>query len=282
MASVCVIGLPSQLRGRLEAACRRAQVTVSTLLAGKGKEGILWLLPHPGEVIPLLHQYVDALPDYREAHLVVLPYVSISKNLGSEIEVLEGGGARVVRAIAGQGPWPALESDREFDEGFRETLFLALTELLAPAAVELVVPDVPSAYFAQVRGRSPNLLLAGAVLRRCDAVTEDRYQFMRDAADAFEALLLGDPGVSLEQFFDERDLYHAQSGPITAKVTILKGGKAVHTATTETHLKLGDATARASAARIYFHRFEIEGTAYVAVLHAGPHPERDMKVVLEI
>lgn len=105
---------------------------------------------------------------------------------------------------------------------------------------------------------------------------------MRDAADAFEVLLKGDPGVPLEQFFHKRNLCHAQSGSISAKVTISKEGKEVYTATTEAHLKLGDATTKAGAARIYYHRFDIESITYLAVLHAGPHPDRDMKVEITI
>ena len=279
MVSVCVIGLPTQLRVRLEAACLRAKVTVCTLLAGNGpKEGTPWLLPNPREVVPLLHQYVDNLPQYSEAHIVVLPYVDIPSNLLSEIGVLEEAGARIVRAIPNDGPWPARASNRGFDEAFRESLFRALTAHLALGAPA----DAPSAYFEQVRKRNPNLLLAGAVLRRCDSVREDRYQFMRDAADAFEALLNGDPGVPLEQFFHKRNLCYAQSGSISAKVTISKEGKDVYIATTEVHLKLGDATTKAGAARIYYHRFEIEKITYLAVLHAGPHPDRNMKVEIEI
>ena len=113
-------------------------------------------------------------------------------------------------------------------------------------------------------------------------MTEDRYDFMRGAADAFEALLQGDPGMPLEDFFKERELEHAQSGDIKAKVTIRKNGQQVYTDTTYTHLKCGDATTRASAARIYYHRFVLDEGTFIAVLHAGPHPDRDIKVVIEI
>ncbi len=281
MATVCVIGLPVQLRARLEGAFRAAHLTLSALQAGPGKEGVLWLLPHPGEVIPLLHQYVDGLPQYSDASVVVLPYVRIPQNLLSEIAVLEEAGARVIRPNAGKGAWPILASDREFDEQFRDTLFRALTDLLVPGAVPR---DLPSAYFVSVCGRNPNLLLASTVLRRCDAVTEDRYDFMRDAADAFDELLQGDPGMPLEDFFKEKKLEHAQSGDINAKVTIRKNGQQVYTDTTYTHLKCGDATSRASAARIFYHRFVLDGVTFIAVLHAGPHPDRgrEIKVVIEI
>lgn len=279
MASVCVVGLPSQLQARLVAACRRWQITLTPILAGKGKEGILWLLPHPREVKPILHGYVDGLASYADGIIVVLQYVPMPADLEHEIAVLEETGAKVTYAGPSQTQWPTLATDRDFDEAFRESLFLALTNLLQPGEIQ---QDLPSEYFARVCGRSPNLLLATTVMRRCDTVTRNRYQFMRDAADAFEALLKGDPGMSLDQFFESKKLLHAKTGKITAKVAILKSGSKVYSDSTETHLKDGDATTKADAARIYYHRFSVEGSLYVAVLHAGPHPDRDFDVVIVI
>lgn len=279
MSSVCVVGLPTQLRTRLEAACRRQGVHVTLVLAGNGKEGILWLLPHPREVKQLLLAYVDGLPAYPEARIIVLPYVDVPGDVLDELAVLEESGAQITWPKLGEGVWPILASKNDFDEPFRNALFSALAELLlvpdeAPAA------DLPSTYFVNTCSRSPNLLLASAVLRRCDAVTTDRYQFMREAADAFEALLQRGPGIRLEEFFNARKLEHAQSGGITAKLTVMKGGRAVYSNTTQAHLKRGDATTRASAARIYYHRFVIGEVTYIAVLHAGPHPDRDVDVTL--
>jgi len=252
-----------------------------SILAGKGKEGTLWLLPHPREAKLSLLAYVDELGDYTDGRIVVLPYVELPTDLLGEIAVLAEAGAEVTRATPGESPWPVLASDRDFDEQFRESLFRALTGLLCPPA-EAVAQTLPSAHFARACVRSPNLLLASTVARRCDSVAEDRYQFMCDAADALEALLRGDPGMSLEKFFDSRGLEHAQSGGITAKVTVVRGGRPVFAGTTQTHLKRGDATTRSSAARIYYHRFVIGDEAFVAVLHAGPHPDRDVDVVIEI
>lgn len=279
MASACIVGLPMQLRARLEASCRRQEIDLVSIIAGKGKEGKLWLLPHPREVKPLLHAYVDGLPQYTDARIIVLPYVPLPSDLQDEIAVLTDSGAQVLHVSTDEGAWPTLASDRDFDEVFREKLFRALTNLLLPGEN---AQELPSAYFALACGRSPNLLLASTILRRCDAVSEDRYKFMRDAVDAFEFLLSGDPGMSLEEFFKTRDLIHAQSGGITAKVTVKIGERNAYSASTQTHLKQGDATTRASAARIYYHRFVIDGAPFIAVLHAGPHPDRDVDVVITI
>ncbi|MCC9597951.1 MULTISPECIES: hypothetical protein [unclassified Rubrivivax] len=273
--------MPAQLRARLEASLRRHGIKLVPILAGKGKEGILWLLPHPREVKPLLLAYADGLPQYGDARIIILPYVELPADLLDDINVLVEAGAQVTWATSGGGPWPVLPSNRDFDEQFRERLFRVLTRLLLPDA-DAAPEDLPSTHLACVCGRTRNLLLAGTVLRRCDTVTEDRYQFMRDAADAFEALLRGDPGISLEEFFGARGLEHAQSGGITAKVTVMKDGRQAYVASTQTHLKRGDATTKASAARIYYHRFAIGNDTYIAVLHAGPHPDRDVDVVITI
>lgn len=278
MASVCVVGLPKQLRGKLEAMCRRDHIALVSILAGKGKEGTLWLLPHPREAKSLLHTYVDALPDYSAGRIVVLPYVSIPKDLSDEIEVLMGSGADVFHVQPGTDAWPVLKSDCEFDERFRDDLYCALTGLLSACAIPR---ELPSVYFTQVGARSPNLLIATTVLRRCDTVSEDRYQFMRDAADAFELLLQGDPGIPLEKFFAAREIEHAQSGGITAKVTLTKGGQEVYSHSTQTHLKRGDATTRASAARIYYHRFTHAEKILITILYAGPHPDHDVHAVFQ-
>jgi hypothetical protein len=281
MGSVCIVGLPAQLRARLEASLQRQGINLVPILAGKGKEGILWLLPHPREVKPLLLAYADGLPEYGDARIILLPYVELPADLLDDINVLAEAGAKVTYASPGEAPWPVLASNRDFDEHFRESLFRALTGVLLPDA-DVAPEDLPSAHFARVCGRSRNLLLAGTVLRRCNTVTEDRYQFMRDAADAFEVLLRGDPGMSLEEFFGARDLEHAQSGGITAKVQVMKDGRHAYVGSTQTHLKRGDATTKASAARIYYHRFAIGNDTYIAVLHAGPHPDRDVDVVMTI
>lgn len=281
MASVCIVGLPQQLRVRLEAAFQREDIGLVPILAGKGKEGVLWLLPHPREVKSQLHRYVDALPEYTHAKIVVLPYAGLPGELAEELQVLESLGADVLHATPGEGIWPPpLTSNREFDEGFREVLFKALKGLLLPASATPL--DRPSVHFAKMRDREPRLLLASTVIRRCDTVTKDRYPFMRDAADALEFLLRGDPGVSIEAFFSSRGLEHAQSGGILAKVTVMKDGKRAHVGETQTHLKCGDATSPAGAARIYYHRFQIDLETYVVVLHAGPHPDRDVDVVIDL
>jgi hypothetical protein len=50
----------------------------------------------------------------------------------------------------------------------------------------------------------------------------------------------------------------------------------------QTHLKQGDNTTPASAARVYYQLVSTTTTSYVALMYAGTHPSADLKRLHEL
>jgi len=86
-----------------------------------------------------------------------------------------------------------------------------------------------------------------------------------------------DPAVESTLFFREKGLEHGQTGGISVTFEVLLGTKSVHNENTKTHLKQGDKTSPEGAARLCYQVFTHERCTYVAILYAGPHPERDLR-----
>ncbi|MFA6183466.1 hypothetical protein, partial [Acidithiobacillus sp.] len=128
------------------------------------------------------------------------------------------------------------------------------------------------------------LLIATGALDSCDAVPRYRWLFLTKAADAFALLLQknGAVGGRLGGFFKNQGVIHAQSGGVNATLQVYKDGRLVYENTSNTHLKQGDCTTADAAVRIYYQHFSFQEELYVAILHAGPHPDRDITCLCDL
>lgn len=273
MGGVFVIGLPTQLRPRLEGVARREGVPLSYALAGLGRLGTFMLVPSPEDAIHLLRTYYDQFETgYDDALVVVLPYAPTTSQIENELVVLEELGAEVVRISAGEDGWPTLAKKSRPDSKFFDDLFHALVAEIFGAEEELL-----SEFFESLAARDARILIAKGALDSCDQVADHRIDFFKSAAEAFNTLLERNGHVGrLDAFFRERGIEHAQSGGITTTLKVSKDGAVLYSKSSNMHLKQGDATTPQSAARLYFHQLFIEDVCHIAILYAGPHPDSDI------
>jgi hypothetical protein len=268
MPAVLAIGFPVEQVSRLVAEARRNEKFVEVVRAKIGKEGTYRLVPNDEHAKYQLSGYLDGLDDFSEAHILVLPYAPIPDDLRLELLSFEELGAKV--AFGEGANFPEFKVGGA-DQAFLDSVFRAVVRelLVNPAAL-------PSEYFIAVSARCPRFLICNGSLDVCDDVAHTRFQFLRDAADAFEQLLI-EEGVSgrIDSFFRERGLDHAQSGGISATLNVYRDGKRLLSNTTQTHLKQGDKTTAIAAARVYYQLVVVDSANHIALLYAGPHPDKD-------
>lgn len=279
MGGVFVLGLPKQLRARLDTAMRRQGENVTNALADSGKEGTMYLVPNPDAAVHKLRDYYRSSGEqYEDAYILVIPYITVPPELEQELAILEDLGGEVVRPVAGQNNWPQLKKRQKPDDRFFNDLFCCIIE-------ELICDDdePPSNYFRSIAERQPRFIIARGALDNCDEVAEIRREFLRDAADAFLKFVDENGRVGrIDGFFRSLGLEHAQSGGITTTLTVIKGGQKVHFEKANAHLKQGDGTTLQGAARIYYQHFSADELCYIVLFYAGPHPVRDISVQCEL
>jgi len=279
---VFIIGLPKPIRARIEAVGRRNGIHLKTILCDIGKEGTLILLPHPNQAIYRLHSYYE-LKDIDDAYIIVLPYAPIPQDLETELELIDDMGGTTVRPIQGQDGWIQNEAKRP-DTAFLNSIYERLLHEIIPD--EDLVPaqeGLPSEYFRAASEASPQLIFAEDVFDVCDQVAKHRHAFMKKAADAFSDMVAKNGQVGpAETFFTTLGLEHAQSGGIQTTLQVNKGTNNIYNKTSSVHLKQGDKTSPQAAARIYYHSFLHNTRCYVVVLYAGPHPDADLSLTLEL
>ncbi|KVC62810.1 hypothetical protein WI73_24595 [Burkholderia ubonensis] len=275
MSRVFIIGLPTQLRRRVEAAAERANHELTSALAGVGERGSLRLVPIPEQAIHDLKAYYNTLESIEEAFVIVLPYAKLPKDLNEELDTLKDFGGTVYRVREGLDGWLHYRPRTSPDQAFLDSIFQKLTGILCPDN-----DAAPSAYFQALAGRNRQIIIPEGSLDECDDVAPLRHKFLKRVADALEQYVTnGGSGGRIDAFFGRVGIEHAQTGGINASLRIYRGALCVHQQTTNTHLKQGDNTTRISAARVYYQSFSIGGVLYVAVLYAGPHPDADVSRV---
>lgn len=274
MPRICVVGTPAPLGRRFEAAANQRGAFVVNVITAIGKEGWLEFRPDRDQAVEALRGFFSRLDDDDLGRVVVLPYTPLHQALSDEIEALSELGTEVIRAEPGVDPWPDQPSRGSLDQAFLDQLFAAMMGLFpGQAAVDLP----PSEYFRRIAEQNPRLIIPEGALDVCDEVAKHRYKFMRRAADAFDAFLRDGAGGRIDAHFTKFGLGHAQSGGINATFRLIAAtGEELHAATSNTHLKQGDKTTKAAAARIYYQAVEVKRVSYVAVLYAGPHPDNDL------
>lgn len=271
-----IIGLLRQIRLRVEGEARRVGCYVSSVHADfVGHSRTPRLLPIDSDAVHSLRSYLDSLTVYSDAHILVLPYTPIPKDLADELQAVEGVGGLVVYPQANSQDLPALP--RRPDTKFFNAVYSYIKKELNPGGE---ISEIPSEHFTRIAEENPRLLIARNALQTCDTVPQHRWGFLMNAADVFALLVQrsGDTEGRLDAFFRERGLEHAQTGGVSAKLEVYKNNECIHEATSHTHLKQGDHTTAAAAVRIYYQLFSYDNVVYIAILYAGPHPESDMSV----
>ncbi|MBL6750194.1 MAG: hypothetical protein ISP90_06710 [Nevskia sp.] len=278
MDHVFVIGLPHQLRGKLEAGARRRDTYITCIPAGAGKKGYLQLLPHPDAAVHKLHEHCDQLErGYAAAYVLVLPYAPVPAEVIEELAALADLGAEVVQGHEGEEDWPVLGKNK-IDTVFLNRLYeRILREIFGQ------VLRTPAEHFQWVSEQNRRIVIVEGALDRCNEIAAHRHEFMRRTAEAFAHLVQKNGQIGrVDAFFRELGLEHAQTGGISISLEIRRDGESLHSATASTHIKQGDNTTPQAAARVYYQTFFIEQQFHLAVLYAGPHPDRDLTCVHEI
>lgn len=150
-----------------------------------------------------------------------------------------------------------------------------LVDWLVPVQVAPAVEPFPEDALKAVSEIERRVVIAHNALLYANDLPEHRYPFVRRASEALRELAQAGcsaPG-GLERFFVDRKVQFAVNGPVEVTAHVWRGGSEVEKQTTEWHLKEGDATTRAAAARLYFCISRIDGTGRVLVLYCGPHPD---------
>jgi hypothetical protein len=279
MDVVFVIGLPVQLRLRLESAAKKENTSVTSVLTDIGKEGTFRLLPDPSDAIHRLKSYYEQFGvDVERSIVLVLPYATVPQEVLEELAVLEDLGGEVVYIDANDHAWPKLAKKARPDTSFYNDVFRCVTAELFGAEEELL-----SDYFKNIAERNKNILIIKDALETCDQVAAHRHKFMKASIDAFVEFISQKGKVGrIDAFFRSLGLEHAQSGGIKTTLTVTQAGKQVHQRTCQTHLKDGDNTLRSAAARVYYQEFFVKEECYVAILYAGIHPNSNVKEDYEL
>jgi hypothetical protein len=275
MSAVFVLGLFRPLQRKFDGDCTRHGFHNSKVLADIGAKGTLTLLPIENDAVYALRAYLDSLEDYKDAYVIVLPYAPVPQNLEVELQAIIDCGGNVVRGEDGREGWPLLAPKKRPDTAFINATYARLWQCMP---IQALIPQVlPSEYFRQVVDGNNQILIADDVYATCDLVAIHRYDFMKRAIDALVEFATDGSGGRIDAFFRARALDHAQSGGINASLEILCDGEIVLSESSNTHLKQGDKTTPEGAARLYYHHFFFTDRTYVAILYAGPHPDRDVR-----
>ena len=274
MARVFMIGLPTHVRLRVEAAAGQRELELLSVPSGVGKAGTFRLLPHESEAVYRLREYVDEYDNFAVCLIHVLPYAPLPHDVEQELKTLKEYGAMIFRPVPGEAGWPSMSSAKRRDQVFWDTLYTAIVAALPGDALQR---QPPSAYFQSLAADNPRMLITPKSIECADDVAKHRYEFLRCVANALDLYARAGSSGSIDTFFAQHGLDHAKTGGITAKLTLHKGGKVVLRYAGNTHLKQGDKTTRISAARVYYHTFTDDKQPYAALLYAGPHPNDDLE-----
>ncbi len=274
---ILVIGLPKGIQHPIDGFAKSIGLLVKRVYAELGNKGTLNLLPRPEHCLPEISAYLDTASqgadNYSGCHIVVLPYASVPPECLHELEVAAAMGAIVSYPDpAADSTWPQVPTRRkpaahDFNRALTERLKQEL-RLFAPVREETL-----SEFIQQHAIECGVLLIADAALDSCDKTAPHRHEFIRNAVIAMTSAAIDGLHGRFEAYCGERGLLHAQNGRTAFVMSIYDGDDRIEQVKCETHLKQGDRTTREAAARVYYSFVDLEGVRYVALLHAGPHPD---------
>lgn len=146
-----------------------------------------------------------------------------------------------------------------------------LRDWLVPPEKAVVQFNAPSISFAAAAGRAADLVLHASALNVADQIRELRWPFISRAADILARIAGGEDCGPMREWKAKYAVDYAQNGRIVYKYTINSNGKNV-SGETQWHLKDGDRTEAAGAARVYFAVADVSNVTKVLVFYVGPHP----------
>lgn len=285
MRQVFLIGVPKQLRRRIESALEARGISPSTIITDLDRVGRLQLMPKPEVAVTLLRQYYQPLEGgFENAEVYVLPYAPVPDDVEVELEAMVDMGAQVYDFEMEVDGWPFLHLPRpKISDQFLGAVFEALIHTLAD---EADAPGPPlSQHVEKAVATSPRLVLVHGALALCDEIPDHRHGFITTAMQALSELVAGNGcGVGLDQFFKARNLHFAKTGGIQTKLEIRVNGQLIRDEVHHIHLKSGDHTTPQAAARIYFQMLNHEQLLWVFLIYIGPHPDTNItrKIDLQI
>ncbi|MFM0275782.1 hypothetical protein PQR37_30235 [Paraburkholderia nemoris] len=272
MSAVLVIGLLKSMTQGFKAECARKGVEPLIVPAEYGNNG--WaLIPHPGSAVQAVQAYAEKTDDWRDLLVIVMPYAEVPPELDGELGALIGDGAKVIRAVNGQGGWPHVQKRKRADAPTIEQIRQRLWDEIPIGEAQPEDEVLPSEYFRQVCDANSRVIVAEAVYELCDLVEPLRRDFLKRAIEALTEFAREGSDGPIEAFFRARQLTHAQTGHNRSTLKLFFRGKEVLNETAETHLSQGNATTPQGAARLYYHHTLIEEERWVVITWAGPHPE---------
>ncbi|VVM68817.1 hypothetical protein PS631_01695 [Pseudomonas fluorescens] len=282
MIPVCIIGVPNQIRRRIEQALEGRGIRPSIIIADLDRTGRLQLKPSPRHAADALRNYCDSVEGgYDYAEIYVLPYASIAEEVDDELATLKELNAQVIEPEMEVDGWPYLHLNRpKIDEKFLN----AFTDALIKAVVEESdVAPLPSQSIEEAVQSARYLHVVGNGISQCDDIAPHRHWFVYESLEAFCELIKqgGDVG-NLDEFFRTRGLIHAKTGGIATKLEIYVNGVRVREETHNTHLKNGDRTTREAAARIYYQVLQHMGIFHVFLMYVGPHPDTNISRKIDV
>lgn len=147
-----------------------------------------------------------------------------------------------------------------------------LREWLVPTTQTAIVYERPSDAFRAAAARSPTLVLHPDSLGRADEVAKHRWRFATLGAELLARYARGDKLGPTRNWKAEYGVDFAGNGRVAYKYWGKYKAEAFR-GRTEWHLKEGDKTTPAGAARIYFEYIELALGPCILVFYVGPHPE---------
>lgn len=147
-----------------------------------------------------------------------------------------------------------------------------LRDWLVPPGQGPLIHAAPSDAFRTAASGCPRLLLHPDALKAADELAAHRRAFANLAATLLARWASGESLGPPREWKSTHGVDFAPNGRVAFKYAGTCGSDA-REGRTEWHLKEGDNTTRASAARVYFARVEFPSGTQVVVFYVGPHPE---------
>lgn len=140
---------------------------------------------------------------------------------------------------------------------------------LIPKEETRIIHPSPSISFTSSTHR--RMVLAAGALDRADELTQRRWAFIAEGVSLLRRLSDGEDLGPMREWKSRYGVDFAANGRVKFEY-VISGQKGI-VRKTEWHLKSGDNTDAADAARVYFCFQDYNNLKYVFVLYCGPHPE---------
>lgn len=280
MPHILILGLPKSTSQKVDSFAKSVGLMVHRVYADIAKNGLFGLLPKPEFCIKEISNYLDqnsvGSADYRDLHILVLPYASIPQECIVDLKVAEEMGAQVSYVDpSSDATWPGHSRRKPANHEFYTTVSNNIS-----AYLQSIIPAIQESlteFINRIAAEYETFFLAEKSIDDCEKVAPHRQAFIRKAVDALANVAKHGLNTRFDDHCRELGLHHAQTGGAKFTLTFSGSKGPAEAITCQTHLKQGDKTSREAAARVYYHLLDIESTRYAILLYAGPHPDSDQK-----